>query len=66
MLKELTTLKGKILMPRGVSQILNKERTISLRENSGSFLAKPFATEATVINDARYTYICMKISEITF
>ena len=39
-----------------VSQILNKERPISLRENMVLFWQNHFATEATVINDARYTY----------
>ncbi len=39
-----------------VSKILNKESPISLRENMVLFWQNHFATEATVINDARYTY----------
>ncbi len=39
-----------------VSQILDTSRPISIRENMVLFWQNHFATEATVINDARYTY----------
>ena len=39
-----------------VSQILDTSRPISIRENIVLFWQNHFATEATVINDARYTY----------
>ena len=39
-----------------VKQILDKTKSISIRENMVLFWQNHFATEATVINDARYTY----------
>ena len=39
-----------------VGQILDKDKDISVRENMLLFWQNHFATEATVINDARYTY----------
>ena len=39
-----------------IEQILNKTKSISIRENMVLFWQNHFATEATVINDARYTY----------
>ena len=39
-----------------IEQILDKTKSISIRENMVLFWQNHFATEATVINDARYTY----------
>ena len=39
-----------------VGQILDRDKDISVRENMLLFWQNHFATEATVINDARYTY----------
>ena len=39
-----------------VEQILDKTKSISIRENMVLFWQNHFATEATVISDARYTY----------
>ena len=39
-----------------VEQILDKTKSISIRENMVLFWQNHFATEATVVNDARYTY----------
>ena len=39
-----------------IEQILNKTKSISIRENMVLFWQNHFATEATVVNDARYTY----------
>ena len=39
-----------------VKQILDKTKSISIRENMVLFWQNHFATEATVVNDARYTY----------
>jgi len=39
-----------------IEQILDKTKSISIRENMVLFWQNHFATEATVVNDARYTY----------